>query len=187
MQEEGEEFIQLSGNWSETRSIQQGSKNKIRLHDGSSWIHENVWNDLYRRITKTISQAKDTIRWPITIWVHKFIPMPQAMKVQDAKATVDKEWKKLETIPAWNLDKVKSKQRMHVSWRRMSQRDNVWNHFFRKIMKIALQAKGMNRWPMTIWFKSLLFCFKRWKFLRKQQWTRNGRRSRQFQHGSWTK
>ena len=37
--------------------------------------------------------------------VHKFIPMPQAMKIPDAKAAVDKAWKKLETIPAWNLEK----------------------------------------------------------------------------------
>ena len=42
--------------------------------------------------------------------VHKFIPVPQAMKIQDAKAAVDKEWKKLETIPVWNLEKVKSKK-----------------------------------------------------------------------------
>ena len=28
------------------------------------------------------------------IQVHKFIPMPQAMKIPDAKAAVDKEWKK---------------------------------------------------------------------------------------------
>ena len=31
--------------------------------------------------------------------VHKFSPMPQAMKILDAEAAVDKEWKKLETIP----------------------------------------------------------------------------------------
>ena len=31
--------------------------------------------------------------------VHKFIPVPQAMKIPDAKAAVDKGWKKLETIP----------------------------------------------------------------------------------------
>ena len=36
--------------------------------------------------------------------------MPQAMKIPDAKAAVDKAWKKLETIPAWCLDKVKSKK-----------------------------------------------------------------------------
>ena len=38
--------------------------------------------------------------------VHKFIPMPQAMKIRDAKAAVDKEWKNLETIPGWQLDTV---------------------------------------------------------------------------------
>ena len=30
--------------------------------------------------------------------VHRFIPMPQAMKIPDARAAVDKEWKKLESI-----------------------------------------------------------------------------------------
>ena len=44
--------------------------------------------------------------------VHKFIPMSQAMKIPDAKAAVDKEGKKLETIPAWDLRKVKSKNQV---------------------------------------------------------------------------
>ena len=39
--------------------------------------------------------------------VHKFIPMPQAMKTPAAKAEVDKEWEKLEKISALNLTKVK--------------------------------------------------------------------------------
>ena len=39
--------------------------------------------------------------------VHRFIPMPQAMKIPAAKAAVDKEWK-LERISAWNLTKVRS-------------------------------------------------------------------------------
>ena len=34
--------------------------------------------------------------------------MPQAMKIPDAKAAVDKEWKKLETMPAWDVRSVKS-------------------------------------------------------------------------------
>ena len=42
--------------------------------------------------------------------VHKFIPMPQAMKIPAAKAAVDKEWEKLEEISAWNLTKVRSKK-----------------------------------------------------------------------------
>ena len=37
--------------------------------------------------------------------VHKFIPMPQAMNIPDAKAAVDKEWKKLETFPAFKSKK----------------------------------------------------------------------------------
>ena len=40
--------------------------------------------------------------------VHKFIPMPQAMKIPAAKAAADKEWEKLEKISAWNLTKVRS-------------------------------------------------------------------------------
>ena len=41
--------------------------------------------------------------------VHKFIPMPQAMKIPAAKAAVDREWEKLEKIPAWDLTKVRNK------------------------------------------------------------------------------
>ena len=44
--------------------------------------------------------------------VHKFIPMPQAVKIPSAKAAVDKEWEKLEKISAWNLTKVKSKKQV---------------------------------------------------------------------------
>ena len=40
---------------------------------------------------------------------HKFISMPQAMKIPAAKAAVDKEWEKLEKTPAWDLTKVRSK------------------------------------------------------------------------------
>ena len=44
--------------------------------------------------------------------VHKFIPMPQAMKIPAAKAAVDKEWEKLEKISAWNLTEVRSKKQV---------------------------------------------------------------------------
>ena len=42
--------------------------------------------------------------------VHKFIPMLQAMKIPAAEEAVDKEWEKLENIPAWDLTKVTSKK-----------------------------------------------------------------------------
>ena len=41
--------------------------------------------------------------------VHKFIPMPQAMKIPAANTAVDKEWEKLEKISAWNFTKVRTK------------------------------------------------------------------------------
>ena len=44
--------------------------------------------------------------------VHKFIPLPQALKILAAKAAVDKEREKLEKISAWNLTKVKSKKQV---------------------------------------------------------------------------
>ena len=57
--------------------------------------------------------------------VHQFLPMPQAMKILDAQAAVDREWKKLETIAAWQLDKVKSKQKVIQE----AQRDKKEVHF----------------------------------------------------------
>ena len=39
--------------------------------------------------------------------VHKFISMPQAMKIPAAKVAVDQEWEKLEKIPAWDLTSQK--------------------------------------------------------------------------------
>ena len=41
--------------------------------------------------------------------VHKFIPMPQAMKIPSAKAAVDKEWENLKRFLRGDLTKVGSK------------------------------------------------------------------------------
>ena len=57
--------------------------------------------------------------------VRKFIPMKQAMKIPDAKAAVDKEWKKLESTPAWQWEKIKSKQEVILE----AQRDKKKVHF----------------------------------------------------------
>ena len=47
------------------------------------------------------------------------------MTIPDAEAAVDKEWKKLETIPAWQLEKVKSKKEVILE----AQRDHKKVHF----------------------------------------------------------
>ena len=41
--------------------------------------------------------------------VHKFILRPRAIKKPAAKAAVDKEWEKLQKIPAWDITKVRNK------------------------------------------------------------------------------
>ena len=38
--------------------------------------------------------------------------MPQAMKIPEAKAAVDKEWEKLEKVLAWDLTNVRSKSKV---------------------------------------------------------------------------
>ena len=70
---------------------------------------ECVWEIRYRIIMKTILHEKVKIHYSTTIW-FKFSPMPQAMKIPAAKAAVDKEWEKLEKIPAWDLTKIRSKK-----------------------------------------------------------------------------
>ena len=50
--------------------------------------------------------------------------MSQAMKIPDAKVAVHKEWKKLETIPAWNSEKVKSKKEVILEAQRDKRKDH---------------------------------------------------------------
>ena len=65
----------------------------------------------YQIFMRSILQEKETFHCNITIClVHKFILMPQAMKIPAAKAAVDKEWEKLEKIPARDVTKVRSKK-----------------------------------------------------------------------------
>ena len=68
-----------------------------------------VWESLYRIIMKTILQEKGDNSLQHYNLVHKFVPMPEALKIPAAKAAVDKECEKLEKISSWNLTKVRSK------------------------------------------------------------------------------
>ena len=70
--------------------------------------------------------------------VHKFIPLPQAMNNPDAKAAEDKEWKKLETIPAWQWDRLKSKKEVILD----TQKDKRKVHFA-TLMDVSSQKCGV--------------------------------------------
>ena len=70
---------------------------------------------------------------------HKFIRMPLAMNSSDAKAAVDKEWKKLDTIPAWQLEKVKSKKEVILE----ALRDKKKVHFAALMDICHLKERGV--------------------------------------------
>ena len=86
---------------------------------------ESVWNHLYQKIHEDHIAGKGHNSMSHDNLVHKSIPMLQATKIPEAEAAVDKEWKKLETIPAWQLDKVKSKNEVILE----AQRDKKKVHF----------------------------------------------------------
>ena len=51
--------------------------------------------------------------------VHKFIPMPQSLKNTGCKGSSGQLMGKLETIPAWNLTKVKNKMEVIAEARKI--------------------------------------------------------------------
>ena len=72
--------------------FQQNSKQNLRVYWKLMNLRECVWEIRCRIIIKTILQEKGENSLQHYNLVHKFIPMPQAMKIPAAKAAVDKEW-----------------------------------------------------------------------------------------------
>ena len=58
--------------------------------------------------------------------------MPKAIKLPDAKAAVDKQWKTLETIPVWKLEKVLYKKKVILE----AQRDKKESPLFASLKDI---------------------------------------------------
>ena len=58
-------------------------------------LQECVWEIRYRINHEDHIAGKGQNSLQHYNLVHKFIPMPQAMKIPAAKAAVDKEWEKL--------------------------------------------------------------------------------------------
>ena len=89
--EQQRQFV-ASGNWSEKLWIPQSTRQRLESS------HED----------HIAGKGKNWCL--IAIWFTNLFLMPQAMKIADAKAAVDKEWKKLKTNPAWQWDKVNRKK-----------------------------------------------------------------------------
>ena len=110
--------LRVSVNWSEEWWILKYSQNKARKHRGGSRVHEKT--------SGTISTEGSWRSHRSYNLVHTFLPMPQAMNIPEAKAAVDKEWKKLDTIPAWQLDKVKSEKEVILETKKKSTLQHWW-------------------------------------------------------------
>ena len=61
------------------------------------------------------------------------------MKMPDAKAALHKEWKKLETIPAWQLEKINCKKDVILE----AQRDKKKVHFATLMDRCHLKKCGV--------------------------------------------
>ena len=72
---------------------------------------EGVCNRLYQKIMKITSQREREFNsMSHHNLMQKFVPLPQAMKILDATAAVDKEWEKLGKLPAWQLNNAQNKK-----------------------------------------------------------------------------
>ena len=70
-------------------------------------IQGNEWNPLYLKNHEDHIAGQGYTSMTHYSLVHTFILLPQAMKIPDAKAA---EWKKSETIPAWDLEKSRARR-----------------------------------------------------------------------------
>ena len=86
--------------------------------------------------------------------VHKFIPMPQAIKIPDAKAAVDKAWKKLEKIPAWKFGTSLKQERGHPGGTKRQKKSPLCfinRHLSSKERGVGTQTSKVLRTCCTPW------------------------------------
>ena len=91
-----------------------GASNKVKTRlacilEASESTKLRMGNSIPHHLQDHIAGKGENSLQPYNL-VHKFILMPQAMKIPAAKAAVDKEWEKLEKISAWDLTKVRSQK-----------------------------------------------------------------------------
>ena len=104
------------------------SKNRKSKHAGIVEAHVSARKRLERTLPKDHEDHiagkgfNSSSRYNL---VHKFAPVPQAMKILDAKAAVDKEWEKLEKWPGWRMTKVKSKRGVILEARKEQKKKSI--------------------------------------------------------------
>ena len=118
--------------------------NCLCLNSGISWIH---------RATSGIFSTHRTWRSHCRRRFHfddplqfgsQILSVLQSMKILDVKAAVYKKWKELETTPAWQLEKVKSKKEVILETERVKKKVH-----FATLLDVCHLKKGGVRTTFT--------------------------------------
>ena len=142
-----------------------------------------------KRETEAWQCSKSWNGFTLSIWMTKsknwkdqwLQPCPAS-----GTSSIQASWKRMQSR---NMAMRRSaKQCMVVWWNPTILRDREQTLCSPKQMKIALLEKHSLPWHIIIWCISLSRCHKQWRFrMQRLPWTRNGKSSRQFQHGIWEK
>ena len=135
----------------------------VEAHESTG---QRVEPSLPKKQRRPAPQPKDTTRWHIAIKVRKFIPMPQAINIPDAKAAVDKEWKKLETTGI----KLRAKRRSYWRDKKTNGKSTLlhwWTHAISKKAELEPNNSEAQRSSRT----SRWHCKRRLWSLRSFYWT----------------
>ena len=91
-------------------------------------------------------------------FVHKFLPMPQATKIPDATAAVDKEWKKLETIPTWDLEKSQEQKGSYFWEARRDKQISTLLHWWTYVTSknAELEPKQQKYWSRMVFREDIV-------------------------------
>ena len=130
------------GKAAQKREMQEWTNEKPKLDNarrlrGISFIDPEVWE-----FQETIKNARRKLE----------VPMDAALPCRKEQRSTP-SFRKLKRR-VMNPTRFQ-KQSMHVSWRLMSPRDNVWNHLYRKNIKITSQT-GYNSMSHSNWVHNLI-------------------------------
>ena len=153
--------LRLQENRSEECRMQQDSISKACVHCGSPRINKKASGIISTKRSGRLDRGQqDTLR--------------RVIKTIGTQASWIHQ-KEFKTVYGWKVE---------------SHESTSGNFAVQKHLKIALQAKGFTSVTQyDIWCTSLCRCHKRWNIpdAKAAECTRNGRSSRQSQHGNWRK
>jgi hypothetical protein len=85
--------------------------------------------------------------------VHTPIPMKKALTIPDAKKAVNKEWKKLEELPAWDLTTVQPRAKVSAKAKREGKKIHFGSLMDMCHQKHSEQAESMRRYKGRVVFR----------------------------------